>query len=170
MKTLALVLALMLLAGAGYTQSETTKSDPVKAYRDAEKAYAEATLEVQRADLRNQKREIIIALTTFTDEQSKAFWPVYDNYEKDLTKLNDDRIAVIKDYARNLPTLTDAKALDLATRAMDFQQKRLALRKTYMDNLSKVLPGILVARIMQLENQLDILIDLQVASEVPLVE
>lgn len=171
MKKFAIVILLVLLAGAGWTQSQpqgNTSQDAMKAYKDAEKAYVEAGIEVKRTDLRKQKREIIRALTTFTDAQEKTFWPVYDNYEKELMKVNDLRLGVIKDYAANYATLTDAKALDLAARSMDFQEKRMALRKTYMEDLKKILPGILVARLMQLENQTDLLIDLEIAAQVPL--
>lgn len=173
MKKFTIVILLLLLAGAGWTQSqpqEKTTQDAMKAYKDAEKAYVEAGIEVQRTDLRKQKREIIRALTTFTDAQEKAFWPVYDNYEKELMKVNDLRLGVIKDYASNYATLTDAKALELAARSMDFQEKRMSLRKAYMEDLKKVLPGILVARLMQLENQTDLLIDLEIAAQVPLAD
>jgi hypothetical protein len=55
-------------------------------------------------------------------------------------------------------------------RAMDFQDKRSVLRKNYMTELKNVLPPRMVARLLQLENQTDLLIDLQIASEVPLVK
>lgn len=170
MKTVTLLITLLLFAGAGWTQTQTSKQDGVQSYKEATKAYQDATLELKRADIRTQKREIIRALFTLTDAQEKAFWPVYDNYEKELIKLNDDRYGVIKEYAANYATLTDAKAMELTTRALDFAQKRIVLRKTYMDNLIKVVPGIQVARLLQLENQMDLLIDLEIASEVPLAE
>lgn len=172
MKAAILVIALILAAGTGWAQTQTqaAKQGAVESYKDATKAYQEAALELKRADLRTQKREIIRALFTLNDAQEKTFWPVYDNYEKELVKLNDLRLANIKDYAANYVTLTDAKAVELMSRALEFQEKRLALRKSYMGNLKAVLPGIQVARLMQLENQLDLLIDLQIASEVPLAE
>jgi hypothetical protein len=169
MRNIAIVVILLFIAGIGWTQDQT-KPDALKAYKDAEKAYQETALDLQRADIRTQKREIVRALFTLNDAEEKTFWPIYDSYEKDLTKLNDERVAVIKEYAENQATLTDTKALELTTRALEYGQKRLALRKTYMDNLAKALPGIKVARILQLENQMDLLIDLQIAAEVPLVE
>lgn len=170
MKTLAFVIGLLLVAGAGWTQTQTTPQEAMKALKAAEKAYTEADLELQRADIRTQKRGIIDALTDFNSTQEKAFWAVYDNYEKELTKLNDQRLALIKDYAAQYMKLTDAQALDLTNRAFDFQEKRLALRKSYMESLKKILPGIQVGRLMQLENQLDMLIDLQIAAQVPLAD
>lgn len=171
MKIATLVAALVLIAGAAWSQTPsqpTTEQDAVKAYKDAEKAYIEAGINAQRADLRKNKREIIRALTTFTDAEEKAFWPIYDKHEKELIKVNDLRYSIIKDYAMNVATLTDAKALELAIRSLEFQEKRIALRKVYMDDLKKVLPGILVARLMQLEYQTDALIDVEVASQMPL--
>ena len=172
MKKLTLALVLILAASLGWAQTQTaaTNQNALAAYKNAEKAYANAAFELQRVELRKEKRDIIDAVAKFTDSQAKAFWPIYDNYEKELVKLNDQRMAVIKDYADNWTKLTDAKALELAARSADFAEKRLALRKTYMENMKKVLPGILVARLMQLEHQLDLLIDLEIASEVPLAE
>lgn len=173
MKIAALVAVLVLIAGAAWSQTQpqaTAGQDAIKAYKDAEKAYIEAGIEAKRADLRKNKREIIRALTNFTDEQEKAFWPVYDNHEKELIKVNDLKFGIVKEYAVNNATLTDAKALELAARTLDFQEKRVALRKAYMEELKKILPGIQVARLIQLETQTDTLIDLEVASQMPLAE
>lgn len=172
MRIWTVVTALLLMACAGWTQTQTQDktTQAFQAYQQAEKTYHEAVLELQRVDLRDQKRAIIETQMKFSAAQAKAFWPIFDNYEKELIKLNDMRLEVIKDYGAHYVDLTDAKALELAARAMEFQEKRIALRRTYMNNLKPALPGILIARLMQLENQIDLQIDLQVAAEVPKVE
>ncbi len=173
-RMLTIVLAVLLVASFGWAQAQTakttTKADAVKTFKEAEKAYTDAAFELQRIDLRKQKREIVDAVGQFTEGQAKAFWPIYDVYEKDLARLNDRRIAIIKDYAANWEKLTDAQAKQMTEAAMDYMERRLALRKDYMGKLDKVLPGILVARLMQLEHQMDLLVDLEIASEVPLAE
>ena len=172
MKKISILVLLFLAIGFTLTQAQTQTStqDAIKAYQDTQKAYQDASLELQRINVRTQKREIIKKAVTFTDEQSKAFWPVYDNYEKQLITLNDSRLAIIKDYAANYQTMTDENASELTDRAMDFQQKRLALMQSYVGDLKKILPGKTVARLVQLENQMGLLVDLQIASEVPLVK
>jgi hypothetical protein len=77
---------------------------------------------------------------------------------------------MIKDYAANAANLTDEKALELAARQWDFQENRIQLRKVYMEDLKKILPGKMVGRLMQLENRTDLLIDMDVASNVPLIK
>ena len=150
--------------------AQTSAEDAVKAYQSAAKAYQEASLELQRVKLRENKRTLIQKAVPLTEEQSKAYWPIYDKYEKELIKLNDQRLAMVEDYAKNYETMTDEKAAELIVRAMDFQDKRLALRKRYMDEAKNVLSPKVVARLLQLENQTDLLIDLQIASQVPLVK
>ena len=172
MKNITLLALLFLTIGLCWTegQNQTSTQDAIKAYQDAQKTYQNASLELQRINLRTQKREIIKKAVTFTDQQSTAFWPVYDNYEKQLITLNDSRLAIIKDYAANYQTMTDEKAAELTDRAMDFQEKRLALMKSYQEDLKKILPAKTIARLMQLENQMGLLVDLQIASEIPLVK
>jgi hypothetical protein len=167
----ALILSLFFFAAAlGISTAQTSTDDAMKAYQSATKAYEEASLDLQRAKLRENKRALIQKAVPLTEEQNKAYWPIYDKYEKELTKLNDQRLALIEDYAKNYETMTDEKAAELIVRAMDFQDKRTQLRRTYLGELKNVLTPKTVARLMQLENQTDLLIDLQIASEVPLVK
>ena len=169
--TRILILTVLLFAATlQWTSAQSGTEEAVKAYQSAEKAYQDAALELKRVDLRAKKRTLIQKAVPFTQEQSKAFWPVYDNYEKELIKVNDMRLALIKDYAKNYESMTDEKAAELIVRAVDFQDQRLALRKSYMGGLKDVLPPRMVARLLQLENQMDLLIDLEIASEVPLVK
>jgi hypothetical protein len=170
MKKLLILLLMIAAAFVGRVSAEISKEDAVKAYQGAEKAYQEAALELQRVDLRKQKRALIEQAVPMTEEQKKSFWPMYDKYEKQLIQLNDSRLALIKDYAANYEKMTDEKAAELIMKAMDFQEKRLAARKNYLGDLKTILPPKMVARLMQLENQTDLLIDLQIASEVPLVK
>lgn len=173
MKRVAFVICLILIAGAGWTQTQTkplTSDEAVKAYKEAEKAYVDAAVEAKRADLRKNKRGIIEALANLTDAQEKAFWPVYDTHEKETIKVNDFRYATLKEFAAKYAKLTDEQALQLAAKSLEFQQKRLAERTRYMEDLKKILPGIVVARLIQLENRTDALIDIELASETPLSE
>lgn len=173
MKRAAFAICVILIAGAGWTQTQTAPLAPeeaMKAYKEAEKAYIDAAVEAKRADLRKNKRGIIEALADFTAAQEKAFWPVYDNHEKEMIKVNDFRYATLKEFAANYAKMTDEQGLQLAAKTLEFQQKRLAERMRYMEDLKKILPGIIVARLIQLEGRTDTLIDLELASEVPLAE
>ena len=127
-------------------------------------------IELLRQDLKTQKVAIITETMDFTEEESNAFWPVYREYDFEATKLADEDLAIIKDYAENFDKMTDAKAKELMDRAMKVDEKRLKLRKKYYKEFQKVLPVIKATRFMQVENQMTLLIDLQIASELPLVD
>lgn len=153
-----------------WSAAESAKEEASTAFQNAAKAYQDAALELQRIDLRTKKRALIEKAVSLTPEQSKSYWPIYDKYEAELIKVNDKRLALIKDYANHYESMTDEKAAELIIRATDFQDHRMALRRRYLTELRDILPPRIVARLMQLENQTDLLIDLQIASEVPLVK
>ena len=102
--------------------------------------------------------------------QAAAFWPVYKQYEAELQTLGDERVAIIQDLAEHFDSLDDAKAKALTDRQLALEEKKLALMKKYRDEMSKVLPAKAVARWLQVESRLNKLVELTVASEIPLVQ
>jgi len=130
----------------------------------------EAYIELLRSDIKTKKVAIITEVMQFIDEEARAFWPVYREYDLELSKIGDARIELIKDYARNYETMTDEKAKELIQRALKLQERRTKLKKKYFKKFDKVLPSKPVAKFFQLENQINLLIDLQIASELPLIK
>ncbi|MGH7493980.1 MAG: hypothetical protein ACREOO_16505 [bacterium] len=127
-------------------------------------------IELLRSEVSTNKKAIVTAAMDFTDAQASVFWPIYRNYEFDLNKLGDARVATIKEYADNYEKMTDAKAKELAEKAFKYQEDRLKLRKKYFNELSKALSPTLAAKFAQVDNQIQLLIDMQIASELPLIE
>jgi len=127
-------------------------------------------VELLRSDVNTQKKAIITEVMQFSEAEAAAFWPVYRNYEFELDKVGDARVALIKGYAENYETMTDAKAAELIDKAFKFQEERLKLRKKYFQEVSKILSPVKAAKWAQVENQITLLLDLQIASELPLVE
>ena len=123
-----------------------------------------------RTDLKADKAAIIVNNMHFTEAEKDAFWPVYQTYQKELSKLGDERVALIKDYAAHLGTIDDEKAKELTARSMALEEQRLQLVKKYIDEFGKVLPAKQVARFFQLEMQMQRMVDIQVAAELPLVQ
>jgi len=123
-----------------------------------------------RTDIRSAKKQIISANLQLTDAESQKFWPVYDQYTAELAKINDAKIAAIKDYAANYSTLSDDKALALTRQIIGIEESVGQLRMKYVPIFSKVISGKKTALYFQLDRRLTMLIDLQVASEVPIVE
>lgn len=150
MKKLVLISVFVLAANIGYPQ--------------------DAYIELLRSDVKAKKVAIVTEVMHFTDEEAKVFWPVYREYELELAKIGDARIELIKDYARNYETMTDEKAKELIQRALKLEERRTKLKKNYFKKFDKVLPSRAVAKFFQLENQINLLIDLQIASELPLIK
>lgn len=130
----------------------------------------EGYIALARSNVKTQKTEIIRQNITLTEEQAKKFWPLQRSYEEDLSKLADQRLSVIRDYAKNWDSLSDSTAKDLGTRFLDYQKKRVDLRKKYFDRMSKEISATIAAKFFQVEIQLEELIDLKIASSIPLVK
>ena len=150
MKRLLLVIVFVLATSIGYAQ--------------------EAYIELLRSDVKTKKVAIITEVMQFTSEEANAFWPVYREYVFELTKLGDARIALIKDYPQHYKSMTDEKAKELMKEVFKLEGKRTKLKKRYFKKLDRVLASKTVAKFFQLENQINLLIDLQIASELPLIK
>ncbi|MCK4556260.1 MAG: hypothetical protein KAU47_01990 [Candidatus Aminicenantes bacterium] len=130
----------------------------------------EKYIELLRQDIKKEKVGIITEVMDFTEEQIGVFWPIYREYDLELKKIGDERLAMIKDYAEHYQTLTDEKAKELMEKAFQLQQKRIKLRRAYFKKMDKVLPSKVVAKFFQLEQQIILLLDLKIASELPLID
>ena len=127
-------------------------------------------IELMRSDLKTERRAIITQNIQFTEEESVVFWPIYKEYEFEFSKLGDLEIALIKDYADNFEQMTDEKAKDLMNRAFKINEDQIKLRKKYYNKLVKVMSPITAVKFVQLDNQISMLLDLQIASELPLIQ
>ncbi len=130
----------------------------------------EKYVELLRQDIKKEKVGIITEVMDFTDEQAGVFWPIYREYDLELTKLGDERLAMIKDYAEHYQTLTDEKAKELVKKAFQLQQMRVKLRRAYFKKMDKVLPSKVVAKFFQLENLILLILDLKISAELPLID
>lgn len=129
----------------------------------------EKDLNLVRRDLRSEKKQLIALNLTLTDEEATKFWPLYDQYADEMRKHNDEFYAVIKDYAANQKTLTDAQALSMIKRWSAIQVDTAKTRQKYIDIIEKALPGRKAALFFQIDRRLYALMDLQVASQIPLI-
>lgn len=128
----------------------------------------DSMIESIRADFRADKVAIVTEAMRFNDQDSKVFWPVYRKYEADVTKVNDQRVALIKSYADKFTTMTDADAKAMIDQGFDFESRRTEVKKKYAKEFQKAgLSSLTVAKFMQLEHRLDLLVDLKIASELP---
>jgi hypothetical protein len=159
--------AQLAFAQAGAAGPAAKAAAPAGDTRDVNlRAYAE----LLRSDIRSQKVAIITEVMEFTEDEDTKFWPVYRQYETDLAKINDDRIALVTEYADRYGALTDADADRLALKALDVEARRQTLKARYYDRLKSVLSPKTAARCLQVEHQILLLLDLQIAASLPIVE
>jgi len=166
-----------LSARAGQTApAKTQTKTPPKAKAPAQSAAEEtprevnlrAYVELLRSDLRTQKTAIIAGTLQLNEQEDQKFWPIYREYEGELAKINDDRIANIKEYAEHYDQLTNEVADRLVLRALDIQGRRGALLASYYNKLKAALPAKTAARVIQVENQILLVLDLQIAASLPI--
>lgn len=129
-----------------------------------------AYIELLRSDLRTQKIAVFTELMQLTDAEDAAFWPVYREYEVELSRLNDERIAAIETYAKVYDNLTTVTADELAVKALDLEARRTALKQKFYAKLKTAISPIKAARALQIENQIQLLVDLQVAASLPVLK
>ena len=102
--------------------------------------------EINRANIEAQKKEVVAANMQLTDAESKAFWPVYNEYQREMKVVTDKLVAVIEDFAKNYNTMTDAKAGEILKAYLATEKERLVLKEKYVPKFQKVLPMIKVTR------------------------
>jgi hypothetical protein len=154
------------LFSCGLSAQEKQLKDPA----ESKELNTQSYIALLRSDLKVSKRAVIKESMQLDEKQGEAFWPIYNQYDMEQSKLGDQKLALIKDYANEFLTMTDAKADQLAHRAMDLDDQRAALRRKYFDLFKKALPAVVVVRFLQLENQIQMIVDLQIASSLPIIE
>ena len=154
----ALPLVMAFLAGPATSQTRPAADKPAD------------TMQILREKLQADKKLLIAANMDLTEAEARNFWPIYEAYQKDLHKINDQIAMTLVAYAKeyNANTLTDAKARQLLDQSMAIDEAETKLRRSYVPRLAKVLPGRKVARYMQLENKVRALVRYEIAGEVPL--
>jgi hypothetical protein len=144
-------------------------AEPASIYAAAE-GVSESDFELMRSDIRTKKAAMIADRMKFTDQEAAAFWPVYRKYEADLAAINDKKVAIMKDYISRHQSLNDAQAKQLVEDVFDVDQKTLDLRRKCFAELEKALPAKTIVRWLQLERRLQLLVDAQLAKDLPGIE
>ena len=131
-------------------------------------AQGEQYLELIRQDLKTAKTAYMTEGMALTTEQGDVFWPIYREYQAELSKIGDRRIANIKDYAEHYEAMTGEKASEIIKKSFKNRKDTLGLLEKAAKKVSKELDPVTASRFIQVENTLNLLIDLQLAGEIPL--
>jgi hypothetical protein len=128
------------------------------------------TNQLVREKINADKKLLIAEYMKFTEAQAKAFWPVYESYQKDLSKVNERTKNLIMEYAKNYETMTDQTAKKLLDELLAIENDRLKLRKDYLPKFRKVMSDKMVTRYYQMENKVWAVISYDLAGKIPLVK
>ena len=156
----SLVLLLGLTAPTSIALAQKETSTGVEVEKD---------IALLRRNLRSEKKKLIAANVPLTETEATRFWPVYDQYAAEMSKHYDEFYSIIKEYAANQKTLTDAQASDMIKRWSAIQVELAQTRQKYIPIVEKVIPGRKAAIFFQIDRRLYALMDIQVASEIPFV-
>jgi hypothetical protein len=163
---------MLLMASPGRAQTKPEKkpsNTPASAETSTQKTNIKEYVDLLRSNVRQQKAEIMGAMMALNAQDAAKFWPIYSDYDAQLTKLNDQRVQTIEDYAQSYNDMTDQKADELVQRSLAYQKQRSELLASTYNKVKDALGGVTAARFAMVEHQLLLIIDLQIASSLPVV-
>jgi uncharacterized protein YqeY len=153
------------------TKPESDKAPAKTAHKPltAQEENIQEYIKLLREDVGAEKVKVMGSVMELDAEDAAKFWPIYRDYDAELSKVNDLRVANILEYSRTYTQMTDDKADELVKKAMAYQKQRNELLAKYYERMKQELGAITAARFIQVENQLLLLIDLKVDSSLPVV-
>ena len=156
-KTLAITMAIMFFGLAPLNGAQDKPADNMQILRDKIKA---------------DKKLVVASNMELTESEAKNFWPIYDEYQKELQKINRRLVGLLESYADDSrkKSLTDDKAKKLIDEANSIEKAEVDLKSTFAPKLSKALPIIKVARYLQIENKIRAVVKYDLAQGVPLMK
>ena len=159
--TMVFVLALLLGSPA---------SVPAQAFAEQVSQKVTEDLNLTREVIQLKRKAIVALNLDLTDYESKAFWPVYEEYWAEMKKLGDQDVALISDFAKHYvyESLTNEKAEAMIKEWMSIKKQEIKLKEKYVKKFKKAIPEKKVLRYFQIENKLDLIIDTEVSAQIPL--
>ena len=132
----------------------------------------DTTMEIVREAAKSNKRALVALNLQLTEAEDKAFWPVYDSYQKVLGKITERLVSLIKDYAKEYKekSLSDSKAQQLVQDYLALEEDMTNLKKSYLKKFTAVIPAKKVMTYYQLENKIQSIVKFDMAIEIPLAQ
>ncbi len=158
-----------LLGGLLLTTVLTAQTQPA-AKPDSRELNLRAYVDLLRSDVQKSKAQVMATVMQLDADDAAKFWPIYKDFQSDLAKVGDQVLVLIKDYAAHYDNMKPEIADELATKLLDLERQRNDLKKKYYLKFKTATDPITAMRFLQVENQLERLVDLQVASELPVIE
>ncbi len=167
--SILVVLGAMLVCGVSMWGQQSAAKPAPQSDASSPNTVNDQDVQLLRANLRAQRKQITAENMTLTADEATKFWPIYDQYRQAAIKANDERWALIKAYAANYNTMTDAQAQDYMKRSTAVDQQLEDLRTKYIPIFEKVISAKKTALWFQIDRRVDLLINLQLSSVIPMV-
>ena len=168
-RSIRAVVILGAMAAAGLTNPTPSLSADAPPPQKEKLTDVDQAIKQMRAEVGQDRRDIVAASMLLTPEEGKSFWPLYDQYRAEQHKLGDRKVRLIKDFVATRETMTDEQAEKLRNEAFAIEKQRTSIKEDYAAKMSKVLSGRIVTRFFQIDNKLDSLVDASLAARVPLI-
>jgi hypothetical protein len=163
------LLAVLLIVSLALPLAAQQAQQPQQAQKE-EQAKPADNMDVVRDAIRANKKVVVADNMELTEAEAKAFWPVYEKYQTELTAIGDRMVKLVTNYANTYNNMSDDTAGKLLKELMAIQGDRVKLQEKYLPEFQKVLPMTKVARFYQIENKIRAVVDYDVASEIPLIK
>jgi len=116
------------------------------------------------------KKLVVAANMDLAEAEAKAFWPIYQEYQAKLTKINERMLKIIMNYAENYKSMTNDIAQKLMKESMAVEKERVALKELYLPKFQKAVSAMKAARYFQIENKIQAAVQYELAGSIPLVQ
>ena len=170
------LLLMFLATGQVFLAREKAQPENPKAHitqqqaSDTQKKNIQEYIDLLGSNVQHEKHQIMGAMLQLNEEDAAKFWPIYAEYDAELTKLNKVRADNIQEFARSYNQITDEKANEFVKTDLETMKQRVELLTKYYEQLKDPLGAVNAARFMQIENQLLSITDLQIDSSLPMGE
>jgi hypothetical protein len=155
---LIMMLSALIVATGAVAQTATTATA------------TDTDIELLRSDVQAQRNDVVAHTMQFNDTDAKNFWPLYREYVSKEQAIGDQRVSAIKDYASQYDTMDNAQADGLVDRMLKFDKSRMQLREEYYPKFKKAIGAKQAAKFLQVDNRLNLLVDLQIANAIPIIQ
>jgi hypothetical protein len=127
-------------------------------------------VQLTRSAIQTERQALLTANLELDAKESAVFWPLYEEYRKALESAIDTRVNLLNEYFASYESLTDKEAIALLEKHLSWEKEVLKVRSAYAKKMSKSLSGKTVAKFFQIENKMDIIVEYELAGEIPLIK
>lgn len=163
-------LAATLLIAATFLGAQQAPQTTRTSMNMTEEQVNDANIDLMRKDIRSERKKVVAANMPLTEMEATRFWPVYDRYIGETIKVNDVRFALIKEYAKNYNSANEEQADSFIKQWLALDRDNTELRLKYIPEFEKVISHKKTAMFFQIDRRISMMIELQLASQVPLVK